>query len=574
MPTPVTTSAVSTSTEDTLEHGLSRSILKRRLTYIMMVRVALYTLLLGGTVALHLAWGSPDELAGPYVRVLFVFISLIYVISIGYALAIRLGVSLKRLALLQNVVDLATTSALVHVTGGGDSAFLLFYLLSPLAAAVSLDRRAALWTAGSGTLLLAGVSLLGYLGYLPVLPGQLYLPWGISLSTLIRAVLIHAGGMLAMAVLAGYLAEQLRHAADRVEQQQQHIADLAQLNSDIIRCLSSGLFTVATDGRLLVINEAGRELLGLRPGETVKMLTDIGPELDQAVRGGPPVKRAEVTLERNGLTRTFGLSTSALTDHNNDHTGYVVNFQDLTALKQMEQAIKRAEQLATLGRVAAGIAHEIRNPLASISGSLELLRGNESAGGESHRLMSIALREIERLDGLIGELLNYARPQQPKKERIDLGQEIRLLVGQITSLLPAAARERVKLGPEATQLYVEADRDQLMGVLWNLIANATEAGENARVTITCSGFDDEYITLSIADTAGGIAKEHLAHIFEPFYTTKAKGSGLGLAIVQRVIEDHAGEIEVQSTPGVGTTFTVRLKRQPPAGSDGSQSSTA
>ena len=534
---------------------LPRWLLGRRLTYVMLVRVILFTLILGGTVAVNLAWGTPEELGGPYVRLLFVFISVIYALNIGYAVLLRLRLRLGVVAVVQVAGDLVSAGILVHATGGAESAFALFFLLTPIAAAVLLDRRGAIVTAGAAVAVFALVVLLGFMEVLPPFPGQVRLPSAVTPGELGRSLLINGIATAAVGVLGGYLAEQLRDVAAQMEAQRAHIDDLATLNADIVRCLESGLITVSDTGRVLSFNRAAAEILGLPDSQaTGRPLADYCPELaDVAAQG--EVHRTEIRVDRASSSQLLGVSVSPLTDHLNNVRGRIISFRDLTAVREMERQIQQSEHLASLGRMAAAIAHEIRNPLASISGSLELLQTEEELDPDSGKLMGIALREIERLNGLITSFLEYARPQRPDLKPLDLGREIAALAESIR-LPPGDATPEVAV-EEAEQVWVEADRDQLKAILWNLVRNAAEAGEENQVAVRVTSKAGRAL-LTVSDSGEGIPAAGLAHIFEPFFTTKETGTGLGLATVHRIVQEHGGTTAVDSEPGRGTRFVISL----------------
>jgi two-component system, NtrC family, sensor histidine kinase PilS len=540
-------------------------ILSRRLAYIALVRVILFTLILGGTVAVNFAWGTPEELGGRYVTLLFVFIAAMLLVSILYAVLMRSRRLLRPLAVVQVVADLVIGAALVHFTGGANSSFSFFLLLTPIAAAVTLSRRAAVVSAAAVAVVYAAVVLLGFAHWLPVLPGQTQLPWLVKPGELGRTVLVTTAASLALAALAGYLAEQLRSAAATVEVQKAHIDDLALLNTDIIRCLTSGLITVNTDGVILSMNRSAADILGLSHTVAGQRLAELVPELAAAAATGEEVRRAEipVTRARPPSELLLGISLSPLTDHLNRRQGSIISFQDLTSFNRLEEAMRRSEHLASLGRMAAGIAHEIRNPLASISGSLELLRSAQHLEADDRKLMDIALREIERLDALITGFLGYARPRPPQLETINLGTEIETLVGSIAGLISGDHVPKVRVIEATPGLWVNADRDQLTSVLWNLIRNAWESGETEQIEVAAGRQEDQRVYLLVTDRGSGIAEEHLPKIFEPFFTTKPGGTGLGLATVHRMIQQHGGCIEVRSAPGQGTTFTLLLPPAPP-----------
>jgi two-component system sensor histidine kinase PilS (NtrC family) len=539
----------------------------------MFGRVLLYTLLLGGTVALHIAWGRPEALGGPYVMVLFVLITVVFLISILYATLLRSVERLDRMALAQIAIDLLLSAVLVHFTGSAESGFVLFFFLTPITAALTLGRRAAIMTATAGSAVLVTTVLLGFSGIVPVLPGQSLLPSQIPPTIVGRNLLVNCGAMFALAALADFLADQLRSAATHVEAQKLQIDNLAALHADVVRCLTSGLITVDAQGRLLTLNDAAAEMLNL--DETKVQWQPIGqliPELAEAAFSSLPVRRGEIALVKDGRERILGISVSQLTNREDEPIGRILNFQDLTKLREMERAVKRSEHLAALGRVAAGVAHEIRNPMASISGSLELLRHGAKLEGDDQRLMDIALREIERLEQLIADLLTYARPTtMVELVPLDLGARMREIVSNISTLMTGNDAPEVKVYEAQPNLWIEGDGQQLRGVVWNLVRNAWQAGGGQCIDVRVEAENHQTVLLSVTDHGKGIPEEDLERIFEPFFTRRDRGSGLGLSIVHRTVQDHGGTISVSSTVGQGTTVAIRFPRvDKPSAADASR----
>jgi two-component system sensor histidine kinase PilS (NtrC family) len=263
--------------------------------------------------------------------------------------------------------------------------------------------------------------------------------------------------------------------------------------------------------------------------------------------------RSEFHLHtRDGRERIVGSSVAPLAGH----SGKVILFQDLTELRQMEEAMRRSDRLAVVGGLAAGLAHEIRNPLASMCGSIEILGGSPHLDAQERRLMHVVLSEAERLEALVRDFLSFARPASPQLEELSGARAMAETVDLFRPILRDRGIELAESFDEAVRLY--ADPRQLRQVLWNLLGNAADATPaGGRVTVRLVSHN-QHALLEVADSGEGIAQEDLGRIFDPFFTTKERGTGLGLAIVHRIVEAHGGELSVRSEPGQGSTFRVAL----------------
>jgi two-component system sensor histidine kinase PilS (NtrC family) len=416
----------------------------------------------------------------------------------------------------------------------------------------------------ASALLYVCISMLGYFKILPPITGQTVFPWDLTREELAFRIVIFLAGSVSVGSLGVSLARQRRKVGERLAVQQQIVGDLASLHQDTIRCLSSGLVTTTLDGTITTMNDAACEILGLghKPPLGQKLTKHI-PCLDAVLaKAGAQgrVLRDEVdAIRSDGVERRLGLSATPLSDHSGLVTGRVIHFQDLTDLRQMEQAVTRAERLAGIGRLAANIAHEIRNPLASISGSVEVLRRLPGADPETRNLVDIAVREVDRVNALITSLLDYARPRSEERQHLDLGE----LIGDIAKIFEQERRvKNVQLQVHnQAGVLVEAASGQMHQVLWNLLRNAVEAMPEGGTIYLAAGLraaDPPQAILMVRDTGIGIAEADLDHIFEPFFSRKPDGTGLGLATTARIVEDHKGSIEVKSQLGRGTTFTIRL----------------
>jgi two-component system sensor histidine kinase PilS (NtrC family) len=535
---------------------------RTRLTYVMLFRVGLVTLLLASALAAEVGAGA-NESTSPLVGTLFGLIVATYGLTIVFALMLPRVQQVGHLAAVQVGSDLVLTTLLVHLTGNAESTFAFMYILVVVGAAFVLGR---------GALIAAAAAVLLYVADGVSAPG-------VPLRTLIRSLAVNAVAFAATGALATRLATELRRAGEHIASQGLKLRDLAALHQDVIRGLTSGLVTVGRDGRILTFNNAAAEIIERGAGEAIgRPLVEIMPALAalQAAAGEGALRRGEVTQRvGGGEERTLGVSLSPLVDSSGRNVGRIVNFQDLTELRRMEAAMQRAERLAAVGRLAAGIAHEIRNPLAAISGSIELLaqtmQSDEAKGalgeasaapsprmpGENKELMSIVLREVERLNGLITDLLEFARPRALEPERMDVAAMLAEMLKVFENDKRLGEAPVTLAADEA--LFVDVDPAQLRQVVWNLLRNAAEAAPKQPIAVEARARGDR-VTVTFRDRGPGIAAEHRARIFEPFFSTKDGGTGLGLATVHRIIDEHKGAVEFDCPAEGGTLVTVTLPR--------------
>ena len=533
-------------------------------TYLMLVRTALATVLMLSVVVLAWTLGSPETLSSPFGRFVFGLLATTYLASLAYAISLRRIQDPIHFADIQIGVDLVLVTLLVHATGGAQSGYTFLYLIDVVAVSALPKGFGAASVSLASALLFVSISLLGYLKILPPITGQTVFPWDLTREELVFRLVIFLAGLLSVGSLGVSLARQRRKAGERLAIHQQLVGDLASLHQDTIRCLSSGLVTTTLDGTITTMNDAACDILGITgaPPLGQKLASHI-PSLELVLAKAGAlgrVLRDEVdAIRADGVERHLGLSATPLSDHTGNVTGRVIHFQDLTDLRHMEQAVARAERLAGIGRLAANIAHEIRNPLASISGSVEVLKRLPGADAETCNLVDIAVREVDRVNALISNLLAYARPRNEDRQRLDLGE----MVAEIAKIFEQERRTKeVRLQLRAqTGVWVEAASGQMQQVLWNLLRNAVEAmpeGGTIYLSTAQRNATTPESILMVRDAGIGIPREDLEHIFEPFFSRKTGGTGLGLATTARIVEDHRGTIDVLSQPGKGTTFTIRL----------------
>jgi len=532
--------------------------LRRRLTYLMLFRVALITLVLGATTLLY--WLGDADLGGPSSLVLYGIIGTTYLLTIIYVVALRRLRGLTGLAHTQLAVDLVIASLLVHMTGGAQSAYTFFFPLTIIGAATVCSRNATIWISMMAALLFILVGLFTWMGLLPMPAGLVARVSPIDLS---RSLGLNLAAIVGVSMLALNLATQLQRTSASLASERTAAADLLTLHSDIVRCLSSGLLTVDPWDMVLTVNQSACEILSTTPGAAVGgPIESLLPGLAGLLVGlGPKgaIQRGELAIARAGQPDlVVGISISPLADHGGRFLGRVVNFQDLTDLRKMEVSVKQAERLAMVGRLSAAVAHEIRNPLASISGSIELLRQMPQSDDDSHALMVIVTREIDRLNALLSDLLDYANPRPLKVAPLDLSELVRDTVrvfGQDRGL--AGVTVDARTGEHSVPL--DGDAAKLRQVLWNLMRNAAEAAaEGGGHVVVELRPGSEEVAIRVRDDGPGIPRELRDRVFEPFFTTKSQGTGLGLATVLNLVTDHRGTVQLESQPGHGTCLTVRL----------------
>jgi two-component system sensor histidine kinase PilS (NtrC family) len=377
-------------------------------------------------------------------------------------------------------------------------------------------------------------------------------------------------GYMAVALLSGYLAEGLQRAGEELEEASNQLADLQAFSEYAINSLASGLMTTDRFGRVLTLNRAGESITGLlasvahgRAAQEVLQLPAHVAGLFAATDERPPLPRLEYAFTRpDGRTIELGISTATLMTPRGE-TGFVFTFQDVTEARRQEREARMQQRLAAVGEMAAGIAHEIRNPLASMSGSLQILRQELPLSEEQAQLMDIVLRESERLNETIKSFLAYARPQRVPAMRLD----VRPVITDTATLLQNSPElndaHRIHVHTPETEVWCLADEGQIRQILWNLATNGLRAmPDGGSLTLSVEHATSERgsgeVVISVRDEGVGIAPDELESILQPFRGGFARGTGLGLSIVHRIVSDYGGELFVTSQPGQGTTVAVRL----------------
>jgi two-component system sensor histidine kinase PilS (NtrC family) len=539
------------------------SELRRKLGWLIAVRAVVSTVLLGGAVVAQIT--SPGSFP---VDPFFFLIAITYALTVVYALTLRFVDRHRWLIDLQLALDALIVSAFIYVTGGITSFFPSLYVLPIVAASMVQFRRGGLLVATLSALIYICLVLVQY----SAAHGLLRDPWFDtrslpSASVAQYTVALNVFGFFAVALLSGSLADSVRSAGVRLEQASTEIADLQALNQHVIDSLPSGLITTDRGQRVLTFNHAAETITGLAaqavlgrplndvlqlPSEVVKLVND------GLITGG--ARRLDFRFHRpEGAVIDVGLGVTHL-ETPGGRAGYLVTFQDVTDYKKLEHEARIRQRLAAVGEMAAGIAHEIRNPLASMSGSIQILRQELPLSAEQEQLMDIVLRESERLNTTIRSFLAYARPQKFAIARFDLRRALNDTALLLRNSPDLGEGHVIDVDVPDTELWYEADEGQIKQILWNLATNGLRAmpgGGRLRLA-GAPDHDGESVLISVEDEGVGIPPEEIDGLFQPFHGSFAKGSGLGLAIVHRIVTDYHGDIQVRSRPGAGTTVAVRL----------------
>ena len=533
----------------------------------MVTRVTVVTLLLGSFLFLGIRHKE-----GPFIVPTFYFlIATTYLFTLIYAILFK-RVSFKTSTYLQIFGDIILITVLVSVTEGIESPFVFLYLFSIIPAAMMLDRSGALTAASAASIFYGTIADLQYYNSLSFL-SETTLPG----KTFFYVLTLHIVAFFAVAYLSSSGVETLRRMREELRAKDSDLEKLQAFNANVAQCMSTGLLITDEQGRITSFNRAAEEITGYKWEEIwgkpylevlpVNKLEDILNNVENIL----PIYRFESeVLRKDGVQITLGLNVSHLKDERGHSKGIIGIFQDLTKIKEMEMEVKKREKMAMIGELAAGMAHEIRNPLASLSGSMQILKQELSLKEDHARLMEIALREMDRLNTTITEFLTYAKPTPLQKKLMNIND---LLIDTIDLLKNSddfrSANISIQTEFKEEQLVLPVDPHQMSQVFWNLSLNAIQSMSGGGVLTVSSrksgmkrfeGLSNktEGAEIIFRDSGEGINEEIIDKIFLPFYTTKEGGSGLGLAIVHRIIEGHNGRIYVKSKPGKGTQFTLYI----------------
>jgi len=534
--------------------------LEQRLKRLMLLRVVMVTTLL--LIAVYVEAVSETLLR---VNPLYFLIAATYGVTLLHVLALRFVPYEVPLVYGQVIGDLLIISGLVHLAGGTRAGFMLLYPISVLSGSVLLFRKHGLILAGLATFFYGSLLWSVRVGLLPS-QGLSDVP-SLPAKHLFYSVFVTGVACATVATVGAYLAEGLRSAGERLEEAAVQVADLQELNKVIVDSIHSGLVIADSGGYVLYVNGVGEKILGCDAdsllGRTLREVFDSwfmdAPSLlARAANRG--LSRLEIPYEHpGGMPQELGVSVSPLATAEPGRGGFLLVFQDLTEIKRLEHEVRIKEKLAAVGEMAAHLAHEIRNPLGSISGSAQVLMAEPSISEDHERLLAIITRESKRLSETLNQFLFQTRSSSPRPPGpVDIGPVIDEAVTLLRNGPEVGAGHSVTFEAQAGPHVCMADRDQIAQVFWNLARNGLEAMPSGGTLGVRLRRTDGEVILSVRDQGRGMASDEQRQIFEPFHSGTRMGTGLGLAIVYRIVRDHHGDITVRSFPSYGTEVEVRL----------------
>jgi len=526
---------------------LSQHGVLKKLKVLIAFRLLFVSLLLSTFFVLHLEYSS-----FPYPRLLLYLIFCTYFLNFVYLFLLRYQ-KLNPLsqAYVQLSFDVATGLILIFATGGIDSWFTSVLLLVVIASYIVTGNKAgSVFAATCG--ILYGVAIdLQYYKVIPVAYNQ-----NLTEKDFLFHIVIKLTAIYLTAYLIQYLTSGLEKTKESLHQKSTDLNTLSLFHEDVIENIPSGLLSSDMGGNVRLFNRAAELITGISREIALTMNTrDIFPFIELPLNREP--RRFNGTVALGHKKKHIGISVSVHQNDLGNPIGFICTFQDLTDIVRLENEIKQREKFAAIGELAANIAHEIRNPLASLRGSIEMIKEDRIREKDKEKLMDIAVDEITRLNTIITEFLSYSNAKSPDFQYRDLSQILNTTISLLRSST-GLSHDISLVSDVGKELHAEIDEDKMRQVFWNLLTNALEA-VNGNGTITLEAKSrDGYIVATISDTGEGIDDEDHERIFYPFFTTKKAGTGLGLAIVYRILEEHHGSIGLKSSRGQGTTFTIRI----------------
>ena len=535
---------------------------------LMVLRVVVISVFLGTIIIFKIKSGQI-----PFIVPVTILIATTYLLTIIYSVLLKLINNLRFLCYLQLIGDILVETGVIYISGGIESPFAFLFILSIIASSIILYRRGGYIIASLSSIL---YGTLVNLEFYNILHPLTFDSSSVNISpigeTVIYTLFLNISAFFLVAFLSGYLSEKLKRTGEELEEKSEDLIQLKTFHESVVTNMGSGLMTADLNGRIVSFNLAAEVITGYKfydvRGRYYSEFFNI-PLLkgDFNSLTDNPVRMEDIFIRKDGINIHIGMNISPLKDDKNNVRGIICVFQDLTTIKEMKEKVIKNEKLAAIGRISAGIAHEIRNPLASISGSIQVLKDELSLHDPNIKLMDIILRETERLNSIITQFLIYASPYKKNLQTCNIKELITETITLLKNSKEYPSNLNIDTSFKNNGITINADSKQIKQVIWNLCLNSIQAmNKGGRMTISVNppypplvkGGEGGFVDIIIKDTGAGISEADLQKIFDPFFTTKEEGTGLGLSTVQKIIEGHNGSINIESKEGYGTAVKITL----------------
>lgn len=542
---------------------------ERRLRHLIIGRVGILTVFLAVTVLIDIF--EPVYFISPSIFwLLYSIIGLMYLLSLFYAYMLRKEYLFVFNVYLQLSMDVVLVTFLVYLTGSIGSNYSLLYTLIIIYSVIFIGRN--------GGLVFASISSIAYgtlldLEYYRIIP-TIYAvgrDYSVTSGDVFVRIIVHIVSFYVLAFLASIVVEQEKKTRSLLEEKESAFNQLDLLFRSIIESVDTGVMTVNLQGRIKTFNRAAEEITGFQLKEIEnrrieEIFPQFSPFFDQKNAEISKNRRELIIYGQNNKKVHLGCSLSPLKDRHGRQIGHILIFQDLTEIKLMEDNLEKSKRLALIGEMAAGLAHEMRTPLASITGSIQLLGQTTNLEETDRRLMQIILRGKDQLDNFVRDFLLLAKPIPLIREVVDVNEVADETLEQL-AVSPESKTQVKVLKIFSSGNYAFANRDQIRHIIQNLVLNAMQAIDDhgtVSVEIKTIKLEDRksYAEIKITDDGCGIEDKYIHRVFEPFFTNKEKGTGLGLAIVSRIVDGYGGKIRIVSRVDQGTSITVWLPDKP------------
>ena len=540
----------------------------------MFLRVIFVSVILGALIIIRFREAHTeisDVQSAP-----FVLLAVIYLTNIIYVVLIKFYSRIRLQAYFQLLFDTFFITVLIYTTGGIDSFFSFLFILNIISAGIIFSRRGGILIASASSILYGLMLDLHYYGLIHPVESRLHHASNTYNSAfLFYTILVNMVAFYLVGYLSGFLSEQMKRSRAELRETRFDLNKLEILHESIVNSITSGLIVLDEEDHIILFNPTAEEILGIRNSlVSGRSLNSALPDLHEHLRKEskmPPF--VDIPYQKtNGVKIYLRLSVSPLRYLSDERGGKILVFQDVTETKRIEESMKRVEGLALVGEMAAGIAHEIRNPMASISGSIEVLKeGNDwDSDSTQKRLMAIVSREIDRLNQLISDFLIFARPKETKWRTFDLNELIKESL-TLFRINPRWNKNIRVMTHFIDSVMIESDPALIKQVLWNLFLNACDAMPEGGIleistkwVVNTPNSTGKNVSIVIRDTGDGFDPITLPKLFTPFFTTKEGGSGLGLATVKRIVDQLRGGISGKNHPESGAEIVITLPIGPGA----------